>query len=195
MSTQEITLRIARPQDAADLLAIYAPYVKNTAITFEYDVPSVAEFAGRIAHTLEFYPYLVAQRGNQILGYAYAGRFQGRRAYDWSAEASVYIAQDARRTGLGRRFYTLLEEILCAQGICNLYACITCTHRPDAHQDNNSMEFHTHLGFRLSGRFEKCGNKFGTWYDMVWMEKHLAPHPENPAPIRPFAQVRAQFGL
>lgn len=195
MSAEEITLRVARPEDAKALLTIYAPYVRDTAITFEYDVPSVEEFAGRIAHTLEFYPYLVAQKGEEILGYAYVGRFKERRAYDWAVESSVYIAQNARRMGLGKRLYAALEDILRAQGIRNLCACITCTDHPDAHQDNNSMQFHAHLGFRLVGRFEKCGCKFGAWYDMVWMEKHLASHPDNPAPVVPFSQVREKFGL
>ena len=80
--------------------------MRDTAITFEYDVPSVEEFAGRIAHTLEFYPYLVAQKGEEILGYAYVGRFKERRAYDWAVESSVYIAQNARRMGLGKRWRT-----------------------------------------------------------------------------------------
>ena len=95
-------IRMAGLEDAAALLAIYAPYVRETAITFEYDVPSEKEFAGRIAHTLEKFPYLVAENDGEIVGYAYAGAFHPRAAYQWCAEMSVYVKRDARRMGVGR---------------------------------------------------------------------------------------------
>ena len=94
MNETDIHIRIAEPEDAEALLAIYAPYVEETAITFEYAVPSVEEFQERIRNTLQQYPYLVAEDENGILGYAYAGRFQSRAAYDWAVETSIYIRKD-----------------------------------------------------------------------------------------------------
>ena len=182
----EIILRPATPADAPALLAIYAPYVEETAITFEYEVPSVEEFRSRIRRTLEKYPYIVAQRGEAILGYAYTGVFKGRAAYDWAVETTIYLDRTQRRTGLGRRLYQALEDISRAQHICNLYACIGYPEVEDEYLTQNSVRFHDHLGYTLVGRFRKCGYKFGTWYDMVWMEKLLCTHPDRPQPIIPF---------
>ena len=120
-----IHIRIAEPEDAEVLLAVYAPYVEETAITFEYSVPSVGEFQERIRNTLQQYPYLVAEDENGILGYAYAGRFQSRAAYDWAVETSIYIRKDQKGRGLGRRLYHALEEGLKEQGLTDfaLKAC------------------------------------------------------------------------
>lgn len=189
---EEILIRTATTEDAERLLAIYAPYVENTAITFEYDVPSVEEFRCRIAHTLIKYPYLVAERDGEILGYAYVSAFVGRAAYDWSVETSIYVDQNARKTGIGGRLYAALEEILGAMHILNLNACIGAPKEDigeDEHLTNNSIEFHDHLGYRMVGRFHDSGYKFGRWYDMVWMEHIIGDHLENPAPIIPFPAV------
>lgn len=125
MTSSSITIRTATPDDTAALLAIYAPYVTKTAITFEYEVPSEEEFRRRIQTTLEAYPYLVAERGGKIIGYVYASAFHTRPAYDWNVETSIYIAKEARHTGAGRKLYEALETYLRAQGIVTLYACIT----------------------------------------------------------------------
>ena len=108
----QILLRTARPSDAARLVEIYAPYVTDTAITFEYEVPSVEEFRGRIEKTLEKYPYIVAEQNGRILGYAYASAFARRAAYNWSVELSIYLDMEIRRQGIGGRLYKALEEIL-----------------------------------------------------------------------------------
>ena len=97
MEKRNFHLRIAKPEDAEEILKVYAPYVEKTAITFEYEVPSVEEFRGRIENTLQHYPYLVAEDETGILGYAYAGRFQTRAAYDWAVETSIYIRMDTHR--------------------------------------------------------------------------------------------------
>ena len=124
MDTNEIKIRPATEADAAEILNIYAPYITDTAITFEYDVPTLEEFTGRIRHTLEKYPYLVAVRDNEIIGYAYAGAFYGRAAYDWSAETTIYVKKGCRHSGVGKLLYQALETALKAQNIINLYACI-----------------------------------------------------------------------
>lgn len=187
-----MNLRIASPADAPALRAIYAPYVTDTAITFEYAVPTVEEFADRIRHTLERYPYLVAERDGEILGYAYAGAFKTRAAYDWSVETSIYVRVDQKRTGVGRALYAALEDILRMQNILNVNACIAAPEQPDEHLTRDSIAFHTRLGYRLVGEFHACGYKFGRWYNMVWMEKHLGPHPAQAAAVLPFAQIYQQ---
>ena len=187
-----ITLRIAHPDDTAALLAIYAPYVEHTAITYEYTVPTVEEFSARIEHTLQKYPYIVAERGGELIGYAYTGAFHPRAAYDWCTETSIYLRRDCRKMGIGKMLYTALESLARAQGIINLEACIGWTDTPDEHLTNNSAEYHAHLGYRMVGRFYKCGYKFGTWYDMVWMEKLIAEHPETPQDIIPFSKLSAE---
>lgn len=180
----EITVRAARESDAPTLLAIYAPYIENTAITFEYTIPSVEEFTQRIHRTLEKYPWLVAEKDGQLLGYAYAGPFHERAAYDWAVETSIYVDQTRKHMGIGRLLHDALEQALKAQGILNMNACIACTPEEDSHLDNNSVEFHTHMGYRLVGEFYQCGYKFNTWYNMVWMEKHIGEHKKNqPAPL------------
>lgn len=171
-----ITIRMANPADAQALLNIYAPYVINTAITFEYDVPSVEEFASRIAHTLEKYPYLIAEEGGNILGYAYASPFHDRPAYDWAVETSIYVDQNIKHRGIGRKLHDALESTLREQGILNMNACIAYPPEEDEHLDKNSVEFHAHMGYRLVGEFYKCGYKFNRWYNMVWMEKLIGEH-------------------
>ncbi len=191
----EISIRKADPaEDAAVLVGIYRPYVEKTAITFEYEVPSVEEFRGRMEHTLENYPYLVAELDGKPVGYAYASPFVGRKAYEHSAEISIYLSPECRRKGIGKRLYAALEDVLLRMNVFNLYACIGV---PEEGQeldflDNNSMQFHGHMGYALIGRFHKCGYKFGRWLDMVWMEKMLCGHPEAPEGFHPFHEVLQQ---
>lgn len=169
----EIIIREATIEDARDLLAIYAPYVEDTAITYEYDVPSEEEFAQRIADTLRRYPYLVACDDGRIVGYAYAGTFKGRRAYDCSVETSIYIDRGCYGRGIGRLLYEALEARLMRQGITNMYACIAYTGHEDEYLTNDSVRFHERMGFELCGTFHRCAVKFGRVYDMVWMEKFI----------------------
>ena len=180
MDDTALRIRTARLSDAPALLKIYAPYVEKTAITFECAVPDIDEFAARMRATLRRYPYLVAERGGEIVGYAYA----------WAVEMSIYLREDQRHRGTGKRLYAALEAVLRAQNIQNLYACIGCPDgADDAHLTRNSAQFHAHLGYRLVGEFPRCGYKFGTWYSMVWMEKCIGAHEAQPAPVRPFPEL------
>lgn len=182
MENEEITLRLATLDDAPRLLDIYGYYVKNTAITFEYEVPSLEEFRDRMRAISAKYPYLCAVRGDQILGYAYAGPFHVRAAYHWASELTIYLDKDVRKTGLGRLLYGRMEEILKKMGIVNLYACIGYPEKDDEYLTTNSAQFHERMGFRLVGTFQNCGYKFQRWYHMVFMEKiigeHVTPQPE-----------------
>lgn len=183
-------IRSATPEDAGSLLAIYAPYVRETAITFEYEPPSLAEFERRVTCTLERYPYLVAVADEdggtpgEILGYAYAGRFQERPAYDWTVETSLYVARDRRRGGVGSALHAALRADLARRGFQSMCACIATVPEgvgSDPHLTDASVRFHEHLGYRMVGRFSRCGYKFDRWYDMVWMELLIGSHPV-PAP-------------
>lgn len=193
MSGHEIRIRPVRPDDAQQLLEIYAPYVTETAISFEYSVPSLREFTDRIKQILPRYPYLAAEIDGKLAGYAYTHPFVGRAAYDWSAETTIYIQKDARKMGAGRKLYEMLEQISRAQNITNLYACIGYPETEDEYLTRNSVEFHRHLGFRLVGEFHKCGYKFGRWYDMVWMEKVIREPDPDPNPVIPFSQLDWKF--
>lgn len=169
-----VKIRSACLEDAARLLEIYGYYVVNTAITFEYDVPSQEAFSARIGNTLKRYPYLILEEGGEVKGYAYAGIFKDRAAYDHSCELSIYLDRAAKGRGYGRKLYEALEEKLKAQGIRNLYACIGDPIGEDPYLTKDSEEFHRHLGFVKVGEFHKCGYKFGRWYNMIWMEKIIA---------------------
>ncbi len=173
---ENIVIRSVSLNDAEALLNIYAYYVKNTAITFEYDVPTLEEFKQRITNTLKKYPYLVVVKEGTILGYAYAGVFKNRAAYDWSAEMTIYLKYDAVKCGLGRMLYEALETEMKKRGFLNLYACIGYPIEEDEYLTRNSAEFHAHLGYQTVGEFHKCGYKFGRWYNMIWMEKLIGEH-------------------
>ncbi len=175
---RDIKIRMAAAEDAEALLAIYAPYVTDTAISFEYEVPTVEEFRQRIVTKLEKFPYLVALLDGEPVGYAYASTFIPRPAYDWSVEITVYIKEEATGHGIGRLLYERLEELLAEQNIYNLNTCIAYTDHEDPYLSNRSMHFHEHMGYRLVGKFTKSGYKFNRWYDMIWMEKIIKPHPD-----------------
>ena len=171
-----ITVRRAETGDAERLLEIYDHYVRNTAITFEYETPSLEEFKERMVGIMKRYPYLVIEKDGKIEGYSYAGVFKDRAAYDRSCETTIYIDKDAHKEGLGRMLYEALEEELKKQGMLNLYACIGFPAAEDEYLTTNSADFHAHLGYTKVGEFHKCGYKFGRWYDMIWMEKMIGEH-------------------
>ena len=180
----EVIVRMAVPGDAAALLPLYAPFVQNTAVTFEYEVPSVEEFAGRITAFGGTYPYLVWEEDGRILGYAYAHRLGERAAYQWSAELSIYLGRDSTGRGLGRRLYGALMELLRLQGVRTVYGCVTL---PNA----GSEGLHAAMGFRLTGTWHRAGFKCGAWRDVGWFEKTIAPYDPSPAPVRPIGEVPA----
>jgi len=172
------------PADAEALLAIYAPYMRTTAITFEYDAPDLQEFRRRIEVTSARYPFLKAVEGGEVVGYACANAFRSRPAYDWSVETTIYVRQDRRRNGVGTSLYRELEAVLKKMGVLNMNACIAMPNQPDERLTDASFRFHQRMGFRLVGRFHNIGYKFHTWYDVIWMEKLLGEHPAFPKEVR-----------
>ncbi len=186
-----VTVRVATPDDAASLVAIYRPYVERTAITFEYMVPTAEDFRQRIAHVLESHPYLVAEDADgQAVGYAYAAMLKGREAYRWAAELSVYLAPAARGLGIGTMLYEAMTDLLRTQNVTNLYACITHAETEDEVHDNSSERFHRKLGFEKIAHFHRCGYKFQRWWDVVWMEKYIAAHELQQPPFIPFSELQ-----
>ena len=177
-----MNIRIATPEDAFAIQNIYRYYVDNTAITFELEVPSVKEFQERITKTLERYPYLVAEEEGEVIAYAYAGIFYDRRAYDWSAEMSVYVQRGIHGKGVGTALYEKMEELLKKQNIVNLFACIT-------HPNAESEAFHAARGYEKKAHFEQCGYKLGKWWDIVWMQKVIASNEGTPEPFQRFTGV------
>lgn len=185
---EEIHIRTAVADDAQKLLEIYAPYVLKTAVTFEYEVPTVEAFRERIENTLKRYPYLVAEGNGELLGYAYTGPFHERAAYERAAEVSVYVREDRKGRGIGGRLYAALENISRAQHILNLNACIGYPEIEDEYLTKDSVRFHVHMGYSMVGEFHKCGYKFGRWYNMVWMEKMIGEHTSQPEPVIAFSK-------
>lgn len=169
-------IRFAKEEDAFDLWRIYTPYVSSTAVTFEIEIPTLEEFTERIRTISSKYPFLVLEEHGEIRGYAYANTFKGRAAYNHCVEMTVYVRHDCREMGYGSELYTQLEDILARRGILNAYACIATTDNEDKHLSNDSFHFHKAMGYKLCGTFTKCGRKFDTWYNMVWMEKFLGEH-------------------
>ena len=184
----EMKIRIAHEDDAENILKIYSPYIEKTAVTFEYAPPTKEEFLSRVAKTLSRFPYLVAESGGSIVGYAYAGYYIPRAACDHACEVSIYLSENARGKGIGKMLYSKLFEILARQNITNIYASVAFTEEEDEYLTHASVHFHKRAGFSEIGRFRKCGYKFGRWYDLVWLEKIIAPH-EKPADFIPFPLI------
>lgn len=159
-------IRPVLPSDAKELLAIYAPYVTDTTITFEYDIPSISEFTNRIKNISKSFPYLVAEENGKILGYAYASTYYVRAAYDWTCELSIYLDKDARSKKISSQLYDTLEKELVSQGYVNLLACISLP-------NDISIAFHKKRGFNQVAHFPKIGFKFEQWHDIVWLQKRL----------------------
>ena len=179
-NNKSISLRLVKLEDAETLAQIYKPYVENTAVSFEYTPPDKAEFERRIKEKISTYPYIVAEYDGEIVGYCYASKFLPRPAYIHSVETTVYIKKDFHRGGVGKTLYLALEKLLALQNVISLNACIACADKDDETLNNNSLHFHSVMGYRYVGRFNASGYKFGRFYDMVWFEKLIAE------PVAPF---------
>lgn len=170
-------IRAAEPADAAALLAIYAPFVNDSCVSFELTVPSVNEFAARIAQARAHTAYLVVEDTAQGVpcGYAYNGTFRARPAYAWASETSIYLAPEHQGRGLGSALLDTLEELMRLQGIRMSEACITST-------NTASIAFHERHGYHHCGEHTNCGYKLGQWLSVTWMEKQLLPLDTAPEP-------------
>ena len=183
MDAPDLTIRLAVPEDAEGILRIYRPYIEDTVITFDCDVPTVEEFRERITTVLKRHPYLVADTEHGIIGYAYASDFKSRSAYDWSVETSIYVDMNWRGCGIGTVLYRALEEWLKKQNVVNLYACITY---PNA----QSIRFHQTFRYKKVAYFRKCGYKKKKWHSVIWMWKTIARHGRKPQALLSMKELR-----
>ena len=179
-------IRFANSGDAQAILNIYAPYIEKTAITFEYEVPSLAEFSARIEEIQKKYPWIVYEEDGKILGYAYGGPEYTRAAYQWTVETSVYLAEEARGKGIGTALYEKILDILKKQNFCLCYVLIN--------DDNEaSVKMHEKFGFRTIGLRKNCGYKFEKWHSVVIMEKQLNEFAVPPKPVIPIGKLDYDF--
>lgn len=175
-------IRVAIKDDAAGMLEIYAPFILNSGITQETEVPSVEDFQQRVISNLEERPWLVCEINNEVAGYAYAGKHRDRKGYQWCTEPSVYISEKYFGVGVAIALYTALFDILKLQGYVNAYAVITLP-------NDRSIAFHKKFGFEYLTTYKKIGYKLGQWHDVGWMQYEINSHKENPGdPIR-FPQI------
>lgn len=174
-------LRFASESDVPALLSIYQQYIPTT-ITFEYELPSPAEFARRVSSVSEVYPYLVLEEEGAVLGYAYAHPIAERAAYGWGAELSVYLRPGAAGKGLGKRLYRVLIRLLRLQGVHTVYGLV-------ASPNPASEGLHASLGFRVMGIQRSAGYKNGRWIDLLWFERAISPYDPDPAPLTPVSQL------
>lgn len=187
-----VTIRMAVPEDAKGILDVYAPYILDSSVTFEYEVPGIKEFQDRIAGITKDMPYIVCVIDGEIAGYAYASHYRSRAAYQWDCELSVYVREDSQRGGIGRRLYEMLFTILKEMNYEHAYACIT-TPNPQ------SIRFHEAMGFVKNALFEQCGFKQGRWYDVTWMDYRLTgpakegDYRREPEEIRSISEVDPDF--
>jgi L-amino acid N-acyltransferase YncA len=165
-------------RDTEAMLAIYAPYVLESSVSFEEELPTVDAFADRIESGMRTHPWLVAEAGGAVVGYAYASMHRARAAYRWSTEVSAYVSNSTHRSGVGRALYLELFERLRALGFVNAFAGITLPNDP-------SVGFHEALGFAPIGRFPKIGFKRGRWHDVGWWALRLREDDRPTDPRRP----------
>ena len=180
-----MSIRPATVQDVPRILEIYAPYVENTAISFEYTVPTLDEFTQRFLKITAQFPWLVWEENGVIQGYAYGSRPFERSAYQWCASASIYLCEEACGKGIGKKLYAELERLLQKQGYRKCYAVITTA-------NESSVAFHRAVGYRHTATMPDCGYKFGKWYGTVWMEKELNTWDAPPHAPFPTHRIREE---
>lgn len=177
--SNDVSVRLALPEDAQAILAIYAPYITDSAITFSSKVPGLSAFRDTMETIAQRYPYLVCTIDDTVVGFAYANEERPHEAYRWNAELTVYLDPAHQGRGIATALYTALINILKCQGFCNLYAAITLP-------NDASIALHKHFGFTEAGIHHKTGYKLGAWRDVLWLQRPIenAVDPEtHGAPI------------
>jgi len=169
----QFSIRLIAENDVQEVLEIYKPYVINTFVSFEYDVPSADEFLLRVQNNISEYPWLICLHGNKIIGYAYASKYRYRTAYQWSCESTVYLLPEYHRKGIAGILYETLFSLLRLQGFFNVYAVISLP-------NEKSVGFHQSFGFKKIGIYKKVGYKFNKWHDVEWFYFQLQKHIINP---------------
>jgi phosphinothricin acetyltransferase len=174
-------IRLVTPEDAEAIAAIYAPIVRDTTISFDWEPPTAEDFRARIVKTLARYPWLVAADANdEVAGFVYAAGHRDAPSYQWSVNTSVFIREDARGQGVGKALYAELLRRLVALGYYRAFAGV-------ALPNPASVALHESVGYRAIGVYEKVGFKFGAWRDVMWLQKELQPTVDQPGPPTPLA--------
>jgi len=166
-------IRLATEADSASILEIYAPFITDTVITFEYEVPTVADFGKRITNIQKKYPWLICEVNDSVVGYAYASEYMQRKAYDWSVDFTIYIKPQYHRKKIGKALYFALFELLILQGYYNAYAGITLP-------NIKSESLHHSFGFKPIGVYQNVGYKFGNWHDVKWFQLKIQNYSNSP---------------
>ena len=182
MNKEKFVIRDVELSDAKTILEIYTPYILNTVITFEYEVPAESEFEERMRGILGEYPYLVCELNGKVIGYAYAHRYRERAAFAWGAELSVYLDQEYVGCGAGTVLYEKLISALKKQNIKTVYGIV-------AHPNEASEKMHEKLGFRLVGISEKCGYKLGHWVDLAYYELEIGERYGVPEAVKRYEEI------
>jgi phosphinothricin acetyltransferase len=177
------TIRLIRDTDYAGALAVYTPYVLETVITFEYEVPSLDEFTKRLSIIARHYPVLVCEVDGAIVAYCYGSTHRVKTAYQWSVESTIYVAEAYHHKGIAAIMYTCLFDILRLQGFINVYAGVSV---PKGQSDR----FHHKYGFKELCTFEKIGYKHGLWHDLKWFEYILSERIDNPPAPIPISKIQ-----
>lgn len=185
-----ITIRGARPEDAAVIAAIYAPYVLSGTVSFETEAPDTRGMRSRMAASDGLYPWLVATTGGgedgdgggAILGYAYATRFKDRPAYRWTVETTIYVSGAVQGQGTGQLLYDALLDTLAAQGFVQAVATISLP-------NDQSIQLHEKVGFRRAGQYREIGFKQGRWLDVGMWQRELRDANGTPGEVKKFDEV------
>jgi L-amino acid N-acyltransferase YncA len=175
-------IRLAKPADAAGILEIYAPYIRNTSLTFEGEVPSEKAFAERIQNYLFHWPWLICEIDGQIAGYAYGSKYRERAGYQWCVECSVYIHDDHHSKGIAKKLYAVLFALLKKQGYCNVYAVINLP-------NDKSVRLHESCGFKWFANYDNVGYKLGKWKTVGWWQLTINEYTDEPAPPLKFSEL------
>jgi len=179
-------IRMATIVDSEAILNIYAPYVRDTTISFEIEVPTIVEFSRRITEITKQYPYLVSLIDNKVVGYAYASKHRERAAYLYDVDVSIYILSEYHSSGIAHKLYDCLFSLLNKLGYKNAYAAYT---EPNI----KSMKFHQKFGFELIGTHHKTGYKFEKWHDVTWLEKIISDHNDSPETIKLISDLPDEY--
>jgi len=179
-------IRLAAISDSESILKIYEPYITDTAITFEIEVPSINEFSDRVKDIVKEYPFLVYEIDDKVVGYAYASKHRERAAYLYDVDVSIYILAEHHGSGIGYRLYECLFILLKELGYKNAYAAYT---EPNI----KSLKFHSKCGFTLIGTHHKTGYKLGQWHDVTWMEKTIGGHDDKPGKISAMSELSSEY--
>ena len=179
-------IRLATADDSEEILKIYAPYIAETTISFETEVPSVNEFRKRIENITRQYPFLIYEVGGKTVGYAYASKHRERAAYAYNVDVSVYVMPEYHGSGIAYKLYDCLFTLLAEMGYINAYAGCTVP-------NTKSVKFHEKFGFKIIGTLHKTGYKFGKWHDVVWLEKMINEHAEKPKDILSINEIPEEY--